>query len=84
MKSRHLLLNVNLNSPMKPRRRPCLPNVEPQSLPLNQHPKWGEFLQLVDSIILDEHQHLRPHFLALLEREGPASSVKPPILKGHS
>ena len=62
-------LNV-LNQPRKPL-SPFRPQTEPahrQSLPLNRHPQWRNFIMDLNVTILKQAPHLKDSFHELLKR----------------
>ena len=46
----------------------AVPNQNPSSLRLSQHPQWTEFIYRLGQAILTRHPDLRPHFLEQLDQ----------------
>lgn len=63
-----------LNMPNQPQRQPLHPlrpriaSADPQSLPLQRHPKWPFFLADLNEMIMKEAPGLKDSFHALLKR----------------
>ena len=56
------------NPPRQPCSRLRAPGLNPNSLPLNQHPKWMDFIRLFGDAILSQYPDFRPQFLELLDQ----------------
>jgi hypothetical protein len=61
-------LNFQTNHPRQPRNRIHAPRTDPRSLPLNQHPKWMDFIRLIGEPIMTQCPDFRPQFLELLDQ----------------